>query len=258
MIIAKPSWALTALLVVGVALIGAALWFAMEDLLLAVDGDQASATVVAKRIDPTHYSGRGDDNGYFATVAFTPAGAAPVQSEHLVASRDAWTSMSVGSVVGVEYVKAFPEAMNVLVLPGAPGVGLLDALLPFALPGGMGLVFAFIGARYLRALRGDEALVRRLRSVGVVTTGTVVTNDAGRLWVAGNLQRRISFHYADGSGGQHTATSGWMPLAQAREWKARETGVVRYDPARPGLAAWYGREPGDPAVAPGDPPAVRH
>lgn len=241
--ITRPSWIATVLLVVGVGLIAVGLWFGAEAALFAVDGSSATGTVVAKRIDPNYFSTTSrsstrDPNGYFVTVTFTPEGRNEVRTD-LFVDRDVWDRLIVGQPVTVQYVRALPDVMNTLAdqSGGWSGGALVVALL--ALTTGVG--FATFGTWFLVSSRRRSVLVRRLMAVGVVTSGTVVDNDAAELWIRHNLQRRLRYRYADGAGREQTGLSDWMPRAEALRWGANATGVVRYDPDRPEVSAWFGK-----------------
>jgi len=242
--ITRPRWIATVFLILGVVLIVVGAWFGAEAALFAVDGATTTGTVVAKRIDPNHFSStnstsRRDPNGYLVTVVFTPQGGADVRSELLV-DHDAWDQLTLGQTVAVEYVRALPGVMNTLADQsggwslGPLAVGLLALL--------TGAGFATFGARFLITSRRGAALVRRLMAVGVRTTGSDVDNDAAELWIRYNLQRRLRYRYADAAGHEHTGLSGWMPRAEALRWHPEAAGVVRYDPDQPDVSAWFGHE----------------
>lgn len=243
--VTRPRWIATVLVIVGVFLIVVGAWFGAEAALFVVDGASTTGTVVAKRIDPNHFSSTGssssprDPNGYLVTVVFTPQGGAEVRSDLLV-DHGVWDQLTVGQPVAVEYVRALPGVMNTLADQsggwslGPLAVGLLALF--------TGAAFAAFGARFLITSRRGAALVRRLMGVGVPTTGSVVDNDAAELWIRYNLQRRLRYRYTDAAGHEHTGLSDWMPRTDALRWHPEATGVVRYDPDQPDVSAWFGHE----------------
>ena len=243
--ITRPKWIATVVLIVGVVLVIVGAWFGAVAALFAIDGATSSGTVVAKRIDPNYFSSTSrsptprDPNGYFITVVFTPESGTEVRSE-LVVDHEVWDQLAVGQPVGVDYVRAFPAALNTLAdqsggwSMGPLAVGLLALL--------TGAGFAIFGVRFLVTGRRRAALVRRLMVVGVRTSGSVVDNDAAELWIRYNLQRRLRYSYVDTAGHEHTGMSDWMPRAEALRWHPKTAGMVRYDPDQPDVSAWFGHE----------------
>ena len=247
--ITRPKWVATVFIVIGIGLIVVALWFATEAALFSVDGSTSTGTVVSKRIDPNYFSSTSrtstqDPTGYFVTVDFTPEGGATLRSELLV-DHNVWDDLLAGQTVAVSYVRMAPQTFNTLgdQSGGSSAGPLLVGLLALA----VGVGFASLGAWLMRSTRRMAALMRRLSAVGVSTTGTVVDNDAREMRIGSRLQRRLRYRYADSTGAEHSGMSDWMPRAQALDWKRDTTGVVRYDPDRPEVSAWFGdNKPADP------------
>jgi hypothetical protein len=247
--ITRPKWVGTVFIVIGIGLLVVGLWFGAEAALFAVNGATTTGTVVSKRIDPNYFSSTSrtstqDPTGYLVTVDFTPEGGSRLRTE-LLADHAVWDGLVVGQQVAVSYVRMFPQALNTLgdQSGGSSAGPLLVGLLALV----VGFGFASSGAWLLLSTRRMAALMRRLSAVGVSTTGTVVDNDAREMRIGSRLQRRLRYRYADSTGAEHSGMSDWMPRAQALDWKRDTTGVVRYDPDRPEVSAWFGdNKPADP------------
>lgn len=239
------------LVVVGALLIAVGSWFGAESALFALDGSTVTGTVVAKHIDPDRFKSTGsgstrDPNGYFLTVTFTPGGGHEIQSDLLV-DHDAWDGYVVGQSVEVSYVRSFPDTLNTLGDTAGGSIGAAFVALVALLAG---LLFLGMGLWLLISRRRQAHLLRRMLDQGVSTTGTVIDNDAAELWLRGNLQRRLRYEYTDASGAKQTGLSDWMPRKEALGWDKLATGVVRYDPHKPSVSAWFGKDERHRAATP--------
>ena len=238
--IRRPSYVAAGVLVLGVVLLAYGAWLGAETALLALDGETVTGTVVSKDIEQRTNSKGQVDAVYLVHYSFALPDESSVQGESVTGKPD-WSGLTVGGPIPITYVRLAPASMNVYSAPEqSAGTFLLLAIVL-----GTGLAFSFVGGRLTWTFRRETRLRRGLIARGISTTGTVLDNKAARLWIRGNLQRRLRYSYHDRSGHQWTGLSSYMLRADAVDAKAGSKGIVRYDPDRPGVSAWFGLE--DPA-----------
>jgi uncharacterized protein DUF3592 len=197
------------------------------------EGQVTQGTVLTKSITRRKDSEGREGTSYWVGYRFTAPDGAVVKREALV-SGELWDRL-------VER-----EPVRVTFLPGDPQTNRIEGessawMLPIILTG-LGLVFAPIGG-YIFFLRGVAGILRelRLQSEGAVAEATVVEVEPTNISLNGVPQWRIRYRYRDHRGQTHTGASNVMAPEEAQEWKAGDTGTVRFDARAPKKSIWVGR-----------------
>lgn len=147
-------------------------------------------------------------------------------------SAAAWKPLEEGSPIQIEYLSGDPTVNR---LEGTGDVaGFLVTL-------AVGAFFSASGGfLFLKGLRSVRTWRRLLRE-GVAAEGTVsavvesnVQFNKRPLWV-------VQYHYRDHSGQTREGKSGYMSGEEVAEWKAGDTGRIRFDSRNPQESIWIGR-----------------
>lgn len=77
---------------------------------------------------------------------------------------------------------------------------------------------------------------------GSLTDGTVTSVAAGSIAINGIKQWQISYTYRGLQGGEYTGKTKHMAPDLAQQWKSGEKGRVRFDPAKPQISVWVGKD----------------
>jgi hypothetical protein len=109
-----------------------------------------------------------------------------------------------------------------------------------ALFGPIGLLFAVIGSWLVFRAVQDTRLEERLLQHGAIANGTVTEVVARALRINGVSQWRLRYEFDDYQGRRHVNAVN-IAEDEVEEWKPGDTGVVRYDAARPRDAVWVGK-----------------
>ena len=102
-----------------------------------------------------------------------------------------------------------------------------------------GIFTAIGGVVFLRSARSARR-ESHLRRHGARTEGTIVALHARNVRINNVQQWRLRYVYQDHQGQRREGTHD-LPESEAGEWSVGATGAVLYDPAKPGNAAWLGR-----------------
>jgi hypothetical protein len=137
------------------------------------------------------------------------------------------------------------EPIRVAFLPGDPQTNRIEGetsawMLPIIFTG-LGLVFVPIGGYIF--FKGVGGILRelRLQSEGTLAKATVVEVEPTNTYFKGVQQWRIRYRYRDSLGRDHDGASNVMPPEEAQEWKAGDTGTVRFDAHAPKKSIWVGK-----------------
>lgn len=212
-------------------------------LLVALDGETASGTVLSKGREPGT-SGGGPT--YTVRYRFT-AGEATFDGDDVIGSEE-WGLLTVGGPITVHYARSLPGLTNG-VEGDATNSGPLALLLFTLVVVGAGIIFTAVSGPFVvRSLRAS-VLQRRLVRVGLTAAGTVDAVLPTRYMVNGRGQWRLQYRFPDASGGEHTGRSTYLADDEAARWQPGDACLVRYDPARPERSVWLGSDlPGERTV----------
>ncbi|HEY3064934.1 MAG TPA: DUF3592 domain-containing protein [Methylomirabilota bacterium] len=105
----------------------------------------------------------------------------------------------------------------------------------------LGLVFGGTGSVLVyRALAGILRQMRLTRE-GLTAQAQVVAIVPSRMTVNGMPQATIRYRYQDHIGRPHEGKTPMMPADEAETWREGDSGVVRFDRARPQVSTWVGK-----------------
>ena len=132
--------------------------------------------------------------------------------------------------------------VDVLYRPSRPASNRLAAGRPtllIAIFGLLGAVFSVVGGivfgRAVSRARTEWALLNR----GATAVGRVLSVGPSNLRLQGRQLWRLEYEFADGVGGTQRGHATIDP-SEAEQWKAGDTGVVRFDVDRPRRSVWTG------------------
>jgi hypothetical protein len=207
------------------------------------EGELTEAVVLTKSMDRARRgSGGRRSTSYHVTYRFTTPDGRTVEGRDSVGAAT-WDALEERGPVRVRYLR------------GSPGTSRLEGGDPWWVPllfAGIGLVLAPVGGVIFASGWRQWRTHRRLRTGGVRTEGTVTAVRETRFSVNRVRQWRIHYRYRDQAGRAHAARSGYLPPEQVEDWQEGDVGVVRFDPDRPEVSVWVGREaPDRPDLPPG-------
>jgi hypothetical protein len=109
-------------------------------------------------------------------------------------------------------------------------------------PLGVGIIFTLLGGTFvilgLRQLNKET----RLLQVGTTTEATIVAIEMTGTRVNNQTLWHIRYVYDDMIGGTHEGVSGHLAPNDAQSFRLGEKAFIRYDPQRPSVSMWLGRE----------------
>lgn len=129
-------------------------------------------------------------------------------------------------------------ALALALWPGVPP----EAWVATVAPIGVGLAFTVIGGIFATIGLRRRRIEHHLRAVGTTTRATVVAVEPTAARINRRRLWRVRYTYDDLAGGTHGGDSGHLSAEEAHGYRVGEQVVVRYDPARPDVNAWVGRE----------------
>jgi hypothetical protein len=104
-----------------------------------------------------------------------------------------------------------------------------------------GAVVGGVGGFLLRKGLESARLEQRLLREGLTAQATVVDVRMTNIRFNRRFQWIVDYEYEDRAGERHSGHSGYLEQDEALEWKAGDTGVVRFDPANSAISVWIGR-----------------
>ncbi|ALA57495.1 DUF3592 domain-containing protein [Nitrospira moscoviensis] len=191
---------------------------------------RTDATILNKSIEKATRDGN-PRTKYQVTYRFAVPGGGTVEQVGEV-SVDEWEGLDEGSSFPVRYLPSDPTTTH---------LDYRDAWwLPLIFAGG-GMLFALIGALVASSDLRHVLLVIRLSRGGLPAEGTVQ-----KVWPTSTrinrvTQWRLSYAFRDHMGRTRQGESGLLSPDEAAEWRAGDTGAVRFDRERPQRNIWIGR-----------------
>lgn len=216
-------------LFVGLVFLPVGIWTLLQERAFSREGVVVEGIVLTKGIN------RADDDNdttdYWITYRFTTEDGQVVEGRDTV-SVHTWESLEERGPVEVSYLPDSPSRNRV----GTDSDWILPAIFL-----GFSLVLVPVGGFFFVKGLTNVLRIRRLRTEGRQSDGTVTDILVTNFQVNGVAQWQIHYSYTDDFGQTYQGTSGYLSPEEASTWKVGETGTVRYDPRRPEDSVWIGR-----------------
>jgi hypothetical protein len=223
-------WAGTVFSIVGLVFLMTGIQEAVTERAYRTDGLAVEATVLDKSIERAK-RGENTRTRYLVAYRFTSSEGDEMESSAEV-SVDEWERLEKGQRFPVTYLPAAPESNRLQ--GGEKGMEIYLFL-------GMGGLFALIGGGM--AYFDLRVIVRTLRLVqhGLPTQGTVTRVGPTSTSINRVTQWRLWYSYRDHLGREQQGASHLLSPVEASVWHEGDTGVVRFDRARPNDSVWIGQ-----------------
>jgi len=193
------------------------------------NGRQADATVTRKHMRPATSN---SSTAYEVTYTVRSSSGDEWEKTSVV-EPSVWDGVERGSAIRVQYLPGDPVSLRVARPDRTVLVGFLTALTAPVVVLGLSLVG--------RGVRQVWRLARLYRH-GQPADATITAVHETNVTINRRIQWAIDFTFRDHVGQVQHGTSAPMPPDEALEWREGDTGIIRFDPQRPGDSVWVGQE----------------
>jgi hypothetical protein len=200
---------------------------------LEKEGRTVEGVVLTKEVSTTsRKGGKRSSPSYRVTFRFLPREGESVRGAAEVDEED-WDALEERGPIQVTYLPDQPQSYRV----AGQSKGVL-LLLIFSIVGG---VISSIGGFLVYNAVGTRRREQELSRSGMTAEATVMDIGPSYLRINGVPQLKLRYRFQD-AGGKTREGSCTMTPEEAGTWRSGQTGRVRYDPKKPRVSIWIGRD----------------
>jgi hypothetical protein len=196
-------------------------------------GRTVDGVVLTKEISTTSTkSGTRSSTSYRVTFRFVPRVGEAVRGTADL-TKEEWDALEERGPIQVTYLPDQPESYRV---PGQSK----EIILPLIF-GGVGAVVGSIGGFIVFNAAGTRRREKELSRTGMIADATITDIGPSYLRINGVSQIKLRYRFQDAQGKTREGSCTMSP-EEAGNWPPGHTGRVRYDPRKPTVSVWIGRD----------------